>query len=117
MSLESHLAEDCGKANSNVPADNIKLDNPYVGKEPFKVTYGRDEPPNITYLLTGEYSRIWNREHDQYMKKRQIEKTTTNFIKPDVNARKPTKTESNEPKPVVRSKKYENVQSKIDNGK
>lgn len=117
MPAEGQLAvAEWGKAFSKVPTDNIKLDNPFVGKEPFQVAYARNEPPNMSYLLNWEYLRIWNREHDQYLKKRQKKTATANFIKPNVNARKPSQ-KTNEPKTMVRSKKYENVPCKINNGK
>lgn len=120
MSADNRMTAEWGKTFPKVPVDNIKLDNPHVGKEPFKVSYARNEPPNMGSLLNGEYSRIWNQQHDQYLKKRQTKTSTVNFIKPDVNARKPAqkgKMETNELKPMIRSKKYDNVQSKIKNGK
>lgn len=108
-----------GRANSNAPVDNLQLNNPYVGKKPFRVSYDTYDRPNMHDLITGEYSRIWDKEHDLYLKTRQGEKTTA-FIKPDLNARKmPPKiqTETVEPPPIVRSKKYDNVQSKVNNGR
>lgn len=117
MVMVADLLQEWGRSFPNIPADNIKLDNPFVGKEPFKVTYSRYEPPIISYLLNYEYSRIWNREHDQYLKRRQKKPKTANFIKPDMNARKHHQKAKEETKPLVKSKKYENVQSKIKNGK
>lgn len=101
MSGGDRSTAEWGKSYPKVPVDNIKLDNPFVGKPPFKVTYPWNEPPNINYLLSGEYSRIWNREHDQYLKRRRNKMTVMNKIKPNVNARKPTqksKQETKEPK-------------------
>lgn len=112
--------EEWGKSYANVPVDNIKLDNPFVGKEPFKVTHGMNEPTKMSFLMSGEYSRIWNRDHDQYMKRRQKKSTTTNVTKPNVHARKPTEKslkEPDQPKAMIRCKKYDNVRSKINNGK
>lgn len=117
MAADGHPDQEWGKTYPNIPVDNIKLDNPFVGKEPFKVTYSRKEPPNITYLLNYEYSRIWNRGHDHYLARRQKKPKTTKFIKPDLNARKHFQKLEEETKPLTKSKKYENVQSKIQNGK
>lgn len=121
MASEKRLNDDWAKTYPKVPVDNIKLDNPYVGKEPFKITYGRNEPPTMNNLMTGEYSRIWNEQHDQYLKNRQNRTSSpVHFIKPNLNARKPihnsTQKEMCEPK-MIRSKKYENIRSKIDNRK
>lgn len=120
MSADNRPTVECGRTYPKVPVDNIKLNNPFVGKEPFKVTYAANDQPNMGSLMNGEYSRIWYEEHDQYLKKRKSKASTVNYIKPDVNARRPTqksKMETNELKPMIRCKKYDNVQSKINNGK
>lgn len=101
-----------GKTYPKVP-----VDNPFVAKPPFKVTYPWNEPPNMNYLLSGEYSRIWNREHDQYLKRRRNKLMVMNKIKPNVNARKPTQKPKKDTVPAVESDRSENVQGKITNGK
>lgn len=116
MPYDSRYVHEWSKTYQIKREDNIKLDNPFVGKVPFKVSY-KDEPQaNMGHLLQWEYSRIWNHEHDEYLKKRQT-KGKPIFIKPNINARKPKESGSNEPKPLTKNKKYDNVQSKILNNR
>lgn len=107
-----------GKSFPTKPNDQIKLDNPYVGQYLFKASYVNETRPDISHLLNWEYGRTWKREHKQYILKR-IGKAKPKVFKPDIYARRwmLQKNVSKDLKLLIRSKKYENVQKKIENGK
>lgn len=98
-------------------ADNIKLDNPYAGKYLFKASYVNEPRPDMSRLLNWDYGRIWKREHIQYITKR-TNKATPKRFKPDIYYRRRLLQRNipNEPKLLIRSKKYEQIKKKINNG-
>lgn len=98
--------------------DHIKLDNPFYGKYLFQPSYRNEPQAGITPLLQWHYGRTWLLEHKKCIieTKKQGNKP---FIKPDIYARKKMlkRMKATESKSIIRSKKYEKIEKKIDNRK
>ena len=51
---------------------SIKLNNPFAKEKPFIPSYERDKFIDINRLYHFDYHRIWMKEHDEYLLKRNL---------------------------------------------
>lgn len=115
--IPKKLKSEWGKSFPKFPTDHIQLDNRFVGKKPFAVSYKHEPRPNMSHLLSWEYSRMWKSEHNEYLKQRETN-AKLKFIKPKIEYKLPKIVKSEKKLDnLTKSKKYQKVCSKINTGK
>lgn len=51
---------------------SLKLNNPFVNEKPFMPSYESDKCVDMNRLYHFDYHRIWTKEHDEYLMKRNL---------------------------------------------